>query len=468
MLIERARLLVIHGEFERAQADYDAALDLARQVGDRGSEWEALEGLGLLWFGRDYNRAETYLHDALTLAREIGDKLMLARSLLQVGQSRANNNLAEAREALESARDLFIELGDRRGLADTINQLSMLVHMSTDAVAFADGVRQTADLFRELGNREGLSYALVVLSSARAHVFTRTLVASDEISFEEAVKANDEALAINREFGGWPMGDTWGLSIRAMVLHSAGRTGEALDLLSRAISISEQFDLTETICVGHLWTGLVYRDLCLDDLASERLQSGHAAALRGAAGYWIPVANSDLAESYVRAGDLDQASALLESVTPETPMTTFVDRHLWLASARLEIQRGNHEAATAIIDRLYETTGHVTSPRDIPALAEVRGVARMRAGQFDEALGDLDEALAGASDRAIPHDVWRIQARRAQALDHLGETAQAAAARAEARQIINEIAGGLPDNAIRSQFLTNAEAFIATGEAGAG
>ena len=59
------------GEFERAQADYEQALRLARLSGDRLMEWQCLLDLGSLWTGRDYAQAGTWFRQALALAEQL-------------------------------------------------------------------------------------------------------------------------------------------------------------------------------------------------------------------------------------------------------------------------------------------------------------------------------------------------------------------------------------------------------------
>ncbi|MEO7000481.1 MAG: AAA family ATPase, partial [Ktedonobacterales bacterium] len=52
------------GDFEHARADYEAALRVAGEAGDRQAEWQALLDLGLLWAWRDYQMTGDYYRRA--------------------------------------------------------------------------------------------------------------------------------------------------------------------------------------------------------------------------------------------------------------------------------------------------------------------------------------------------------------------------------------------------------------------
>ena len=73
------------GDFERARADHETALQLAHQAADRHAEWQALIDLGFLWAGRDYAQAGDYYQQALALARTMDDPATVAHSLNRLG-----------------------------------------------------------------------------------------------------------------------------------------------------------------------------------------------------------------------------------------------------------------------------------------------------------------------------------------------------------------------------------------------
>ena len=80
----RARAWTLLGSFEPAHQDYERAIELAEQRGDRVSHARLLSALGALWGGhRDYQRAAELTARAASVAEETGDPLSLAEARFQ-------------------------------------------------------------------------------------------------------------------------------------------------------------------------------------------------------------------------------------------------------------------------------------------------------------------------------------------------------------------------------------------------
>ena len=133
--VRRARGLAYEtlGDFERARADYEAALRGARARCDQRAEWQALLDLGAFWAAHDYARAGEYLRQALDLARALDDPASLAHSLNRLGNWLANTgHPVEGCRRHREALALFETLGDRPGIADTLDLLGMAHVLSGD------------------------------------------------------------------------------------------------------------------------------------------------------------------------------------------------------------------------------------------------------------------------------------------------------------------------------------------------
>jgi class 3 adenylate cyclase/tetratricopeptide (TPR) repeat protein len=145
------------GELERAAADYERELAIARTSERPWLEAHALAALThVLWLADDYARAETLLPAALKAARasETADPALEARLLFTAGsvawsQGEWARALGLHRQALAIAtreRDLEGEAFARQGLADTLSFSGPL------AGALEEGLRAT-ELWRRLGQR---------------------------------------------------------------------------------------------------------------------------------------------------------------------------------------------------------------------------------------------------------------------------------------------------------------------------
>ena len=79
------------GDFDQAKADFELALQGARQTEEGRLEWQSLLDLGFLWTSRDYQRAGEYLQQAVELSRDLGDAGMHTQSLTRQGQLAAQH-----------------------------------------------------------------------------------------------------------------------------------------------------------------------------------------------------------------------------------------------------------------------------------------------------------------------------------------------------------------------------------------
>jgi predicted ATPase/class 3 adenylate cyclase len=128
-----AELLVRRGGVRGAagRADFDQALAIAAQRGDRERECSALNGLGNLEFeqGR-MAQAQSHYESALDVARQAGQRRWQGSLLGNLGNLLANIGNIEAAlqhnvEALAIAR----ELGDRQRECNRLNSLGLLSHL---------------------------------------------------------------------------------------------------------------------------------------------------------------------------------------------------------------------------------------------------------------------------------------------------------------------------------------------------
>ena len=76
-----------------------------------------------------------------------------------------------------------------------------------------------------------------------------------------------------------------------------------------------------------------------------------------------------------------------------------------------------------------------------------------RQGQSEQTITHLREAAELAVDLGLPEEQWQIQARLAELYQAASETAQARLAWAKAATIIQGLAQGITDEALRARFL---------------
>jgi tetratricopeptide (TPR) repeat protein len=115
------------------------------------------------------------------------------------------------------------------------------------------------------------------------------------------------------------------------------------------------------------------------------------------------------------------------------------------------LRGGDEQQAREALQRLGEGLG--PSPRlRIPYLQAVAVLAAWE-GHREQALGHLAEAARLAADLGLPAEQWQIQATLGRVYEAEGEFVQAHTAWAKAATIIEGLAEGIGDEALRARFL---------------
>jgi tetratricopeptide (TPR) repeat protein len=126
--------------------DLEEALDIYRDIGNRGGEVEALNEAGTLCrVSGDLRQAKWYHQQALALAREIGSSWDEAHALAGLGRfALATGHSAEAKDNLWKALQIF----RRIGAVDAAD-------VSAELEALTDAYQHTTDLPYSSGCTEG-------------------------------------------------------------------------------------------------------------------------------------------------------------------------------------------------------------------------------------------------------------------------------------------------------------------------
>jgi tetratricopeptide (TPR) repeat protein len=115
------------------------------------------------------------------------------------------------------------------------------------------------------------------------------------------------------------------------------------------------------------------------------------------------------------------------------------------------LRRGDESQARAEVQRLGERLGRYRRFR-IPYLRSLAVLAAWD-GESEQAISHLREAAGLAADIGLPGEQWPIQATLGTLYEAGGEPAQAHTAWAEAARIIQGLAEGITDEALRTRFL---------------
>lgn len=426
------------GNFERARADYEAALRAAQSAGDQPAVWQALLDLGLLWASRDYARTGDYCRQALDLARTMDDTAAMGHSLNRLGNWLMNSG--RPFEALDNHREalaLFEALDDRVGLAETLDLLGMTSNQCGDYTAAVTYWERAIPILRDLNERQ-------TLSSSLANVVMYTL------NLEQA----REAVALAHDIG-WHSGESYALGTMSMALFSLGHYDQGLAARQQSLEIAQAIEHPQWIAGGHIFLGQMYTELLALAEAAAHLQEGLTLAQQIGSSWFSWVGAGSLASLYIGQGDLDAAEKLLAD-TPDTwQPSLFAVR---LAQIELALVRQDGDKMLQLLQDILTIAG----PPDVPIGAQsylkghaltLQGQALALQGRWAEAESVLRQVVSLYETHGIAyHRLWRVYLALGETYQAASQAERAAEAFNTARTHIDTLASAIEDNVLADNF----------------
>ena len=448
------------GDFERAHADYQTTLQLAREASDLRAEWQALCDLGFLWTGRNYAQAGSYFEQALERARQMDDPLTLAPSLNRLGNWYANSE--QPHEALryhQEALTLFQQAQDQHGLADTYDLLGTANFLGGDLRHSSVSYQQAVALFQNLDDRHGLASSLSMLMLSGGIYENYTTVPAP-ISFAEGLHFGEQALKIAREIGS-RSAEIFALLSLGQYLGPRGKYASALQVAQEGLRIAEAIEHRQWMTLGNCLLGALSLDFL--DLKAAQQYLGQALTQAQAVGSWnwMRIASAFLAQALLLQQDQAQADAILTSaLEADGTMQTIGQRLVWVARAELALDRGEPGQTLSITEQLIASALNLSDERVIPRLWKLRGEALAALGRVVEAEAVLRAAEVAARVQGLRPLCWRMSVAQGQLYRTQGRKEEAEQAFSTARALIEELAADFPGEQVREQFLRNARALL--------
>jgi len=352
-------------EFERAVAAGEQAVALAREIGDRVAEAEALSGLG--WaatWGHRFDAAVDYANRAIDIGTAAGALAPVAASQMAIGLVRGNTGrLTESRVHYEQARAIGQRVADVSTQALSLGFLGILRNWAGEYREAVELASEGLRLAREA--QQVLPLAIDLWETALPRIGqgdydeARTLLEEGLVFCE---KAGEEVLALR-------MANTLG-----WLWMECGDLTRAAELNARAADGARKRGDPETIANPEL----------------------------------------NLADIFIAKGDLTLAGELLEGVqalvrAPSTSewMRWRYSTHLLASLADLALARGDHAAAEARATECLELATLTQSRKYVVRGWRVRGQIALAARTWDAAEHSLGEAIRVARLIRNPTQLWR-------------------------------------------------------------
>lgn len=459
----RGQAYEVRGEFERARDDYEAALEAARAVGDQGAEWQGLLGLGFLWLARDYERAGDFLRQACELARRMDDRQRLAHSLNRLGNW--YGNMERPRQALDLHRQalaIFRDLANQAGIAETLDLVAVATYVGGDRRGAIAHFEEAAALSRASGDRRALASVLATLGHLRSASAAFETLPGGGRRAGQAVGACEEALTIARQID-WRPGEAYALAQLTICLSAEGEFGRALATAQEGLEIATEIEHREWLAIAHVGLGKLFMDLLAPIAARWHCERAHTIAREAGTRHFMGLTAAYLAEACLMAGDPARADSVLRDFMPlDAPVETLAQSVVLAAYGDLSLVRGEPSQALEVADRLIAWAARAGGADVIPYVWKVRGEALAALGQTDQAEAVLGAAREAAREQGARPLLWRLDVALGRLLQAQARRDEAEQAHAAARVLIEELAGTVPDEALRKEFLGRALAQIPT------
>ncbi|MDQ7842645.1 MAG: tetratricopeptide repeat protein [Armatimonadota bacterium] len=227
-------LALIQGDFPRAAAVGEEALELSRRLGDKRGLASCLNILGLNACRLEkYDQAAQLGEESLALNREVGDRWGVAGARLTLGLvARGQRDFGRAATLLQESVEQFRQLGDKWASTVTLNNLGLVLREMGDYQRAQTVLEETLALFRDLGDRWGIAFSLANLG----------IVAWDRQEYARAAALFAESLPLRRELQD-RRGISTSLTGLAVVAVKLGQLERAVVLLGAAEALREALAL---------------------------------------------------------------------------------------------------------------------------------------------------------------------------------------------------------------------------------
>jgi class 3 adenylate cyclase/tetratricopeptide (TPR) repeat protein len=400
-------------EFRASIEAHQRLLEVARQLGDRHKEVEALYQIGFGFHrSHEFEKALEFSHQAQVLALEIGNQNVLAASLFVIAFVHAvTGKLDEATHGLEEALRVSRVAGEKGREGFNLTLLGQLYNWKGE---YEQGLQLLEQGFT-IGHVQDLQ--LIVI-----HIL-------------------------------WHRGLAHG---------GKGEYAAALAALHDALTLSDRLGDKVFKCRSLNTLGWVHGELYNLEAAIRYNREGAEASYKVGDPEIIRNAEINLGDDYLLVGDLEQAQRYLEKVYADTQqrgqwgeewMKWRYAQRLYHSLGELWLTKGDAAQALEFAEACLKLAEPTMSRKNLVKGWRLKGQALLAQGQGEQAQAALSRALTMAREIGNPPQLWKTY----QALGALYES-QAGLERAQAAyqsaiDVIDGVAERLQDQELQRTFL---------------
>jgi class 3 adenylate cyclase/tetratricopeptide (TPR) repeat protein len=432
LLLQRGRMRLRTGD-PGTLADLESVLDAARRCGDRTSEMEALNEIGIARLQSDLSAAAASHLAALEIARELDDTAAQTNAMDRL--SVVYSHLLEFDQALElgeRALELARDAGEEALVGRALDGIKLAVWQLGDLHRLQELTDELARLWRQ---RDDLWYLQFTLQES-------AFVPLGRARWDEAAQRLAEAAAINARIRD-PLAEVLILHALCWLHRSRGAYEESLVAGRQAVALAAETTWSGWAAEALGWTLL---DLGAAAEAAEVLERGLDAGQKIGALNESVRCLGQLAWARFLLGAEDEAGVLAaqaeELLGQVTGGVFLFGAQAYASTARVLLATGAAERGENLLRPVLAAAERFGWLEAAATTGLVLGLCQEARGELDQARATLAEAATVTDEHGIPAPGWEAHA----ALARLGAGATHAVA---AKAIAERMAATLTDEAQR-------------------
>jgi len=441
------------GEFERARADYERTLEIARREQDGVMQWQSLLDIGFLWAERDYAQAGQWFQRALDLAQQLGDPRLHARSLNRFANWWVNTGrVADGLHMHQEALAIFEMLQDQEGMAETFDLLGMANGIYGDTLQAVEQYDRAVAALRSLEDFPRLISSLATRVAYASPSWVETTYSVCE-SLERCSRDITEALHLARRIDSLT-GQAYVEWNASQTFASFGQVSQGFAHARESLRIASEIQHVQWQAAAYCSLGYLYLLLLEANLAVEALEAGLALARDIGSAWWIGNITAYLAQAYLLQGARPRAEAALQAVMGrEQQPANSPERRVSWAWGEFALANNEAELALDIVERLLASIPGEARAQPVPRLFKLKGESLGALARRAEAIEFLEEARRGAQARQEPPLLWQIHRALGRQYRRVKQEDLAQRNFTAARRGIESLARTVDDEYLREHFV---------------
>ena len=444
---------------------YAKALEVAGRLSPPPAPRQIMEiyqRRGQVWrlMGR-VKEAIAELEPMLAMARKVGDRFAEAQALVDLSLAHwltfSSENVPHTKAFAEEGLRIGREIGDEEAVAKSLSYLGLVYQMEGDLVRGDEKLEESLRISEAHGFKEAMAQDLTWLG---AHADWRA-------EFRKAIplcrRAEETAAEIHDGFS-----ELLGRAFRCLALTGLGEHAEALAVINEGLALAREREAA--FIVGRLTNSLgwLYQELGDFRQAAELNRESQDIGLRIKNPNVEISALINIAYDHFHTGEPDKALGILEDSQVRVEKFAF-GAHRWrwgmhLATYLAEVlfAQGESEKALWQLEKALVTARETGSQKYLGKAHLLRGRIALAGRDWASGEADLREALDIARRIEYPNLIWPAAHALAGVLASRAEAERAARAKRDeahvvatlAAETIAEIAERAPDPALRHTFLS--------------